>query len=330
LIEIQTALQNQQKVVLFHNRKGYARRVICGDCRHLWECHECGSSVNMDIGYWILDKNENRTIIKNNQKQKQELRIFCPHCQTKISLTQCPQCQGTKWKFFTYGLQKIKEDLRSKIPNLKIKTITADKNPISNIQYLISNKFDIILSTQLPRIDASRPANTIALAAILNIDTNFYLPDFNSSLKTFNRIIAFKKFCRELKIKKSIIQTYSIENEVIRAGAQADFNKFRNLELKRRRELNYPPYSQLIKLIYQHKNKSRCQQEAQKLYNQLISNIKYQNIKISPPQPTFTPKIRGNFRYQIIIKGIRNKELQNMLKTLSPAWLIDVDPISLL
>ena len=308
--EINLALQNKQKVILFHNRKGYARRIICSDCRYLWVCPKCGLPMISEI----------------------QGKITCLYCKTKLSLTKCPKCKGMQWKSLGYGLQKIKQELIEKT-NGKIEIIDAGQSLIT--------KCDILLCTQPSLLDCfDRNAPPIALAAILNADTDFYLPDFTAGARVFNRIIAFKKFCREFQIRQSIIQTYSIKNKAINAASRADFDQFAKSELAYRRKLNYPPYSQLIKLTHQNKNQHNCKQEAQQLYNKLkqVLSIKYGVLSISPPQPTFIPMVRGNWRYQIVIKVQSSKfktqnynsNLKTILKSLPPSWLIDVDPISLL
>jgi len=330
--EINLALQNKQKVVLFHNRKGYARRIICSDCRYLWVCPECGSPLHETC----LPAGKTGNIKPSNTAGEHETKnLNCAYCKTTFPLTPCPNCKSIKWKSLGYGLQKIKEDLVKQI-NVKIKIIDSDQSLITNYKLLIT-KYDILLSTQPPVIDTQKLSKTIGLAAILNADTDFYLPDFTAAMRVFNRIISFKKFCGSFQIKQSIIQTYSIKNGIINAASIADFDQFVKSELASRRKLNYPPYSQLIKLIYQNKNQNNCRQESKKTYNQLLSNIQYpiSNIKISPPQPCFIPRIRGNYRYQTVIKIMkhetRNKEqINKILKTLPPQWLIDVDPISLL
>jgi len=304
LTKIDQCLQNNKKVLLFHNRKGYARQIKCADCNYLLECRECGLPQ----------------IMPQNPKQKN--LVYCPYCRNKKTLKPCPNCQGTNWRFTGEGLKKIKQELET---YFKIKVKILKNKTLNKLNQ------NLALATYPPEINPIKTTFNIGLAAILNTDTDFYLPDYNASLRVFNRIIAFKKFCCQLKIKNKILQTYTPNNQTILQAVKEEFTKFKKQELQKRKDLKYPPYGKLIKLIYQNKNYQICASKTQKMY-QTLKKYPYQ---VSPAQPCFRPKIRGNWRWQIVLK-IKNqkikqlKSLKKLLFNLSSAWLIDVDPISLL
>ena len=296
LEEITFALQQEGKIVLFYNRKGYARRIVCKDCRHLFECTDCKRPL----------------VAVKPDSQSPEL--MCTYCKTKMRVSYCPRCKGTDLKFLGFGLQRITQEFENR------------SIPISNILL----KTHAPTTDALPKEDALRAR--ITLAALLNADTDLYLPDFSSAVKTFNHIIAFKKYCQELCVPRVLVQTYAPLHYAIYYGVRNDFEGFLKKELQDRKKYNYPPYCQLIKLMYQHTDQTACKKEAQKIYA-VIKKLKIEDseISVSPPSPAFIPKVRGNFRWQMVIKNQNDTvKIKNFLKTLPQSWLIDVDPISLL
>lgn len=134
-----------------------------------------------------------------------------------------------------------------------------------------------------------------------------------------------------------MIQTYLPSHYALKFAAFDKLEEFWKEETFKRRQLHYPPSGQLTKLIFQHNDQRIAKREAEKLYATLTAHVPH-GVSITPPQPPFIPKIRGAYRYQMVIKKtpLRNhdqkyeSELQSILRALPPAWLIDVDPISLL
>lgn len=314
LEEITSALQEEGKIVLFYNRKGYARRIVCKDCRHIFECKDCKRplvAVKID---------------------SQSPELMCTYCKTKMRVSYCPQCKGTVLKFLGFGLERIKQELEKHTG--KLVAIASSKS--LNIQA----HNDIILATQIPRFPGQRAKGNpesfrgqkVQLAALLNADTDLYLPDFTAAVKTFNRIIAFKKYCLEISAPRALVQTYAPLHYAIYYGVRSDFKGFFKKELQDRKKYNYPPYCQLIKLVYQHTDQTACKKEAQKIYDSLRKlKIENSEVSISPPQPAFIPKARGMWRWQMAIKSkIYNSKIKSILQNLPPQWLVDVDPVSLL
>jgi len=169
-------------------------------------------------------------------------------------------------------------------------------------------------------------------------DTLLYIPDFRSNEKTFQIINHLKN----LAAKDFILQTYSPENKAVQYAVKNDYKSFYTEEISARRELGYPPFSQLIKLAHQHKNAKKAEQEAkiltEKLKQQITNQIKTnklttnQLITILGPSPAFISKIKNKYAWQIILKSkisdlkIRNK----ILSVIPPNWIVDIDPLQII
>ena len=161
------------------------------------------------------------------------------------------------------------------------------------------------------------------------------------------------------KQKTFIIQTYNPENSVIKYAAAGDWQNFYNEEMEARQLLNYPPFSQIVKLTFRHRDPKKTGQEAKILAAKLQRLNKNEKIEVSAALPAFIPRERGKFVWNIIIKfklppaviptpQMRGRNLSvcpsktsminsgflqhrnSLLQYVPPNWEIDVDPENLL
>jgi primosomal protein N' (replication factor Y) len=136
---------------------------------------------------------------------------------------------------------------------------------------------------------------------------------------------------RGVKAGKVIIQTYSPDNYTIEAAAKHDYLGFYHKEIEYRRQYNYPPFSQLVRLVYSHTNEALSRREAERVYS-LITGEKARDDKIDfnviGPVPAFAFRTRGRYRWQLLI---RDPDLTRMLSllTLPQGWIIDIDPVGI-
>lgn len=185
---------------------------------------------------------------------------------------------------------------------------------------------------------------------LLFADTLLHLPDFRSGERTFQMIAALKTANTE----NFMIQTYSPENTVIQRAAQNDWQSFWQEEMETRQVLNYPPFSQIVKLTFRHRDPKKAGQEAKvlakKLQNVIASprntaanKITCNDVEISDALPAFIPKEKGRYAWNIIIKFLLtdhrlpttagNEFLlrrNSLLQYVPSNWEIDVDPENLL
>lgn len=289
---IEETLKNKKQVFLLHNRKGLAGFVTCEDCKHVFVCPEC----NISLVYY-------------NETKK----IHCHHCGFSTDVSPlCPKCSGPNIKFKSKGV----EDIANKIKNIfKDKTILTlskeDKN--KNLKNI-----DIIIGTQfaLQKLNF----NKIGLISFINFDQLIKYPDFRVNEKAFQMLCSLLAITKDIQF---IIQTYNPDNIILQSLKQNNLKRFYELELKTRKELNYPPFSKLIKIIFQDKSNSK----AFYLSDQLIKKIKYSKLKIEilGPLPTYPRRVRGKFRYNIIIKT-KSQDLKDIYNLVPPDFIIDVDP----
>jgi primosomal protein N' (replication factor Y) len=184
---------------------------------------------------------------------------------------------------------------------------------------------------------------------VVTADTALHLPDFRAGERTFQILTQVAgRAGRSILGGKVIIQTYTPEHYGIQAASRHDYESFYQQELAFRREQGYPPFSRLVKLVYSHRDERRCQEEAEKLHRVLrnkIERLGLPGVDLIGPAPCFFRRLRGQYRWQIIVRALRQaaglslSKPQDMAHDSHPllldlalplGWRVDVDPVSLL
>jgi len=295
---IDEMIKNKKKTLLILNRKGEGTKFSCPDCGWISLCEKCGLPL-------IPQKSEN----------------VCFRCEKTFEIPEnCPKCQSIRLKPMGLGTTRLKKFAADFWPEAKVVQIEKDLDGAN-----LRQNWDITIATSYA-LKFQFPS--IGLVGIIDADQGLNFPDFHSAEKTFQ---IFYKF---LKIgERGIIQTHLPENYVISDLAKLDYDKFFLDELENRKKSQFPPFVQLIRLLYKNEDESVCKEETQRIYhdlNKLITDDRLP-ITILGPSPAFIKKERNKFRYQIIIKlKKRNQGLNNFLLTLPKGWIVDVDPVNLL
>jgi primosomal protein N' (replication factor Y) len=128
-----------------------------------------------------------------------------------------------------------------------------------------------------------------------------------------------------------ILQTYQPDNYVIQAAAAHDFLAFYQQELEYRRQIGYPPFSQLVRLEFRHSDPSQAEKAAQDLAQKLHRWLASEGRKathIIGPVPPFYARLKGYYRWQIILRG---PDPSSLLKGRQfRDWRVEVNPPNLL
>jgi len=193
----------------------------------------------------------------------------------------------------------------------------------------LNKNYDILIGTQM--ITKGWDLPNIELVGAISADTALNFPDFRSSERTFQLLTQVAgRTGRGKTLGKVIIQTYNPDNFTIQCAAQEDYKKFYEEEIKIRRTFSYPPFSNLIKLTYQNENEVKARNESDKMYEKLRAQGLEPMIQILGPSPCFIPKLKGKYRYQLLLKLKNIKDTKDILKNTPQTWSIDIDPISIL
>ena len=325
-IAIKDALAQKQQVILFINRRGAANFILCRDCGYVAKCQNCDAP----LAHHLINGRPT---------------LLCHHCGAKDAPPSlCPNCQGHRIKTVGGGTQKVELEAQKLFPEAKIARLDSDNTPQPKDQQKIIDAFikkeiDILVTTQIlfSWLDALVPTKP-KVVAMVAADTLLHIPDFRSGERTWRAIINLADLNPSAKF---FVQTYNPNSSVIRSVAKNDYAEFIKEENETRQALNYPPFSQLVKLTFRHRDGQKAGQEAKILAAKLQRANKNETIEISPALPAFIPKERGKFVWNIVLKfKIKNLKLKigkeflvarnSLLRYVPTNWEIDVDPENLL
>lgn len=297
---IAETLAEKGKVIIYLNRRGYGSAVTCRDCGAKILCPRCEVPL-----------------INSQPTRLQELS--CHYCNYRIPIpARCPNCQGPNLIKTGLGTENLYSFFQKEFPLKKIILIDKDyKNDA------IGSDFDILIATK--KLLEFPPLKT-DLLVIVNPDNSLAIPDYSANENLF---IAIKRLMG--LGDKIFIETYNPNLEIfsqIRQDAAAFFRQ----EMSLRKNALYPPFSILIRLLIRQKDNKKAESRSLEILREL-GKLNLEAV-ILGPSPCYLSKIRGFFRWQIILK-IRPENLSETLKKLkniygAPDLSLDVEPINLL
>lgn len=295
---VQSALNKNEQVLLFQNRRGYAPTVLCNTCGWNAKCPNCDISLTY-------------------HKEKNELRChYCGHRSNVVQL--CPVCHSHHINYLGYGTEKIENELKTFFPEARIKRMDLDtmrtKSDMENlINEFIDRNIDILIGTQM--VTKGLDFENISLVGIINFDSLTQFPDFRANERAYQ--LAVQVGGRAGRRKKQglvLIQTYYAENTLLHHILNNDFNNFLINELAERKKYHYPPFIRLIEVTLFHKKYDTCRDASVSFAN----GLKYiQGLKILGPSVPGISRLRGLYQFNIIIKIDKSStSLKNLSKLL--------------
>jgi primosomal protein N' (replication factor Y) len=315
LTAMKDALAQGEQIILFLNRRGTATFVRCRSCGFVFRCPRCSVALT----YHSAEK-----------------RLICHRCRYSIPVSPiCPRCSGRNLRLLGIGTQRVEEEVTHFLPQARV--LRWDKDVVTRryaheelLKSFRDHKADVLVGTQMIAKGLDLPQ--VTLAGVINADTGLNFPDFRSGERTFQLLCQVAgRAGRGVKAGKVIIQTYSPDNYIIEAAARHDYSGFYHKEIDYRRRYNYPPFSQLVRLVYSHANEKSCRREAERVYR-LILDEKTRNdtidLSVIGPVPTFAYRARGRYRWQLFLRGADSSRMLSEL-LLPRGWTIDVDPVGM-
>ncbi|MEA3442052.1 MAG: primosomal protein N' [Chloroflexota bacterium] len=312
---IEKTLERDEQIILFLNRRGTATFIQCRHCHFVFRCPRCSVALTYHSA---------------------ERKLTCHRCSYSMPVpSSCPQCFSSNLRFFGVGTQRVEEEVKHLFPQAR--TLRWDKDVITRryaheelLQKFRDHKADILIGTQMIAKGLDLPQ--VTLAGIISADTGLNFPDFRTGERTFQLLCQVAgRAGRGVKAGKVIIQTYSPENYAIQAAAKHDYLGFYEQEINYRHQYHYPPFSQLIRLAYTHTNNDQCRRETEKMSHIIMAEKESKglsDLNLIGPMPAFSARIRGRYRWQLILRGSNPAQIFSGL-TLQQGWTVDVDPVGL-
>ena len=296
---IQHCLDNNEQIVLFLNRRGYASFMLCRDCGHVPQCPNCDIS---------LTYHKTTDLLKCH---------YCGYQETPPN--QCPNCESEHIRQVGTGTQRVEELLQQEFEEAKIIRMDVDTTSRKGAHEKLLTDFengkgDILLGTQMIAKGLDYP--NITLVGVLNADTMLNLPDFRASERTYQLLTQVAgRAGRHEKEGKVIIQTYNPEHYAIEDVKKNDYLTFYQQEMTYRKLGKYPPYYFLINFTISHKEMKKVMEASKHIHKILLQHLTDQSLVLGP-SPAALSRINNEYRFQILVKYKREPELHKALQYL--------------
>ena len=284
--DMEQKLEAGQQVILFLNRRGFARSLQCPSCGHVCECQHC----TIPLTY-----------------HRTEERLICHLCgYQSIVPHACPKCHDRSILLQGYGTQKVEEVLKKAFPSARLARLDADtarkKNALRNtLRDFRARKIDILLGTQMIAKGLDFP--NVTLAGILNADLSLHAPDFRAGERTFQLLtqVAGRSGRGEME-GEVIIQTFTPHSPSVQFARHHDYEGFADQEYDFRKQFNFPPFTHAALLTSKCSHERLAEFTLQNLHQRLSADLP-DGIELGVPNPAPTPKAHGLFRFQMLLRS---------------------------
>lgn len=329
LIEAVRAVKHEGgQSILFLNRRGFS---------YFWSCRSCGAELkckHCSVGMTY---------------HKERGRLVCHYCGYQTTPPQaCPVCGSLDTGWAGFGTERIEEDAARLFPDMTIARVDADTMSRKGVldktlDDFRDGKIDALLGTQMVAKGLNFPG--VRLVGVILADTTMNLPDFRAAERTFALVTQVAgRAGRFQKGGRVLVQTYRPTSAVLRRAATHDAEGFYTDELAIRRELEFPPYTRLIRVVIRSKDAERTRQTSSEIAGRLASVIsasragKGTEVAVLGPAECPIGIVAGNYRSQIILRSTNPAPARAALTAALSEWKppasvyleIDPDPVSLM
>ena len=315
-------LQKNEKIMLFLNRRGYSSFILCRDCGHVLKCKFCAVSLNYH--------SDRRT-------------LTCHYCNYEELLPPCcPSCKSRRIKYFGVGTQKVEGEVNKFFPDAKTIRMDSDTTVKKGSHKLLLERFlkedrTILIGTQMIAKGLDFPE--VTLVGIITADTAINLPDFRAGERTFQLLTQVSGRAGRGELPgRVILQTYAPEHAGVIAAGKHDFQSFYEKEILERKELGYPPFETIIRVVFAGKDERTVRMTSEDMALCLRKLLTPSEGLVLGPSEAPLAKIKDMYRWHFILKGENSEILRNILrKTFSNVSLnnsvrisVDVNPAGMM
>lgn len=312
---LKTVFERDEQAILFLNRRGTSTYVFCRDCGTIVKCPRCDTP---------LTHHDTHSALR------------CHHCgYSQPTPTTCPNCQSTRIKFFGAGTQQVETAFKAHFPHIPTIRWDADTATTPLAHEVILSRFakgeaQVLIGTQMIAKGLDLPL--VTLVGVMSGDTELGLPDFRVGERTFQMLTQVAgRAGRSILGGEVILQTYQPTHYAIQAAKNHDYASFYAQELAYRREIGYPPFRHIIRILCQANNEHEAHKEATiaaQFLRQLSDKTEIP-IDLIAPAPCFFGKINRVYRWHVLAVCIAPTRLLDGI-TLRREWILEIDPLSIL
>jgi primosomal protein N' (replication factor Y) len=325
-------LARKEQAILFLNRRGSATFVFCRDCGEALKCDNC----DMPLTYHMATGPNGANGSADGAGASGTARLVCHHCNFRREQpSRCPNCGSKRIKYFGTGTERVEEAVRELLPEARTLRWDRDVTRFQGAHELILQQFtghqsDILVGTQMLAKGLDLPL--VTLVGVISADVGLGLPDYRAAERTFQVLTQVAgRAGRGLLGGRVVLQTYNPDHYAIKAASTHNYAEFFARELRYRKELGYPPFRRVMRLVYRHLDNGRAEAEANAVAREFEERIRSGRLPATDlvgPAPCFFGKIAGENRWQIIVRSPDPAALALGLPL--KGWHVDVDPVSML
>ena len=315
------AFSQGQQVMLFLNRRGYSRTLVCSSCGEPVQCPSC--SVAMTL---------------HNSRRTGDRRLICHYCGFTIpsSEAKCSECEGTKFKRAGIGTQQLEEILNKLYPDSKVLRMDQDTTMLPGSHERILSEFrdhkaDILVGTQM--IAKGHDFPSVTVVGVLGADLISMSSDYKSSERAFELITqAAGRAGRGENRGKVYLQSLRPDNPLLMYAAEQDYEAFYESEIQYREVMKLPPFKAVGEIVLSLPDEDMLAERTRDLNKYLKDFLSYQNealgFELFGPVPAPIYELRGRYRNVFMIKSSKRSYLNEVFRQVMEDFDPSVYPIS--
>jgi primosomal protein N' (replication factor Y) len=317
------ALQRNEQVILFLNRRGFSTVVLCRGCGHVVRCNDCSVSMTYHRG---------------------QARLVCHYCgREKAAPSVCSHCQQPGLKFWGLGTERVEQEVRRLLPDARVArmdsdTMTRRSAYVETLSAFRAGKVDLLIGTQMIAKGLDFP--NVTLVGIVLADTALHMPDFRSRERTFQLLEQVAgRAGRGEKGGRVLVQTYLPKDPAVLAAAEHDYEGFAEAELRERHAYGYPPFTRLARVLVRGKDLAKAQAGARQAGEALRAETKGSALQVLGPSAAPISMLEGRHRIHLLVKAPDGESLAALFagpagraleKLKGAEATVDVDPQAML
>ncbi|MCW5962819.1 MAG: primosomal protein N' [Bryobacterales bacterium] len=315
-------LEKHEQVMVLHNRRGFSTQVVCRSCGYAAGCPHCAVTLTY------------------HRRHKRMLCHYCGYAEAVPKV--CVQCASEHLHFVGAGSEKIEDFLHQYFPGARIArmdrdTVGGKRGYETILEGFRDGAYDILVGTQM--IAKGHDIPNVTLVCVVTADAALALPDFRAAERTFQLLTQVAgRAGRGFTPGRVLVQTLHPEHYSVTLAATQDYEAFYATEIAFRRQLRYPPYAFLANVLLRHEK----QEEAMRMATEVkwLLDPPSEQIRVMGPAEAPVPKLKSEFRYQILLKSASRAALRRTILRIrehaaSMQWratsvVLDVDPLNLM
>ena len=325
---IRRHLDQQNQVLIFINRRGFAPALLCKACGFVFECRRCDSLLTV---------------------HKIPPTLHCHHCESRSAIpAACPNCNSSQLATRGMGTEKTEQFLQQQFADIPVIRIDRDSTRNRNNLDDLLNQVQtgqpcIMVGTQMLAKGHHFPR--VTLVAVLDADTGLFSPDFRGQELMVQLLFQVAgRAGRADKPGQVVVQTRHATHTSLQALAENDYHQVAELLLRERKAAHMPPFSHLALIraeAAELKLPLQLLQQIHQLCEKVQRELSLPGILLHHPLPSPMEKRAGRYRAQFLLQAKSRGALQALMALVCPQietiksarkarWSIDVDPLDLI